>query len=765
MQSRPPIHTPPSPSSLTTPQPHPQHPQPLTLCLCVALSASLWACGDPSAPSADPNGELSDMSGGELGALDASLEPDAMFEPDMLIGGDETLDMSTLAEDMSTVLEDSGPVPEPDMGPDPSLELEAWREACPVEPGPLVEAGGGVYDQEVLTRLSLGGPLGGGQLLVVNPSGDDLSANAYLALKGGRVTRRDMSGVIRWVSEAGGLTALLGVWDLNEDGALEMLARSGRYAYLIQLSSGRTLWRSPEALVEGRPDVSALSLIRVFEETDEGPALYLTDSGCGSPGTADGALFRFRVGFGEGEVSRVEISAARRTGGRCTGEHLLARSTHEHAEALMVMDSNGLQAFELSEGRLARCSLLDDLPNPGLSDPIEVTLRGEESEGERAWLIFHPHELLLARELPLATPSEAPHCPEGATHALQASWRLPLPSLTHRLTTLEVPAALEGEEPTPVALVSYEGDGNGDTESSGGVIALSLESGATIGRLEGWRSLGAIPQREGKARLLLGRVDEGVPSSAPMAVNLFEIDPSALTPLLMNPSPDAPLPLTALWSTPYEQLTPLYGEAPANRPASWRAPLWLAGAQGAPHLLFKQRLDDGGERVLSLGDPREVSSIAADAPELWGALAEGGPWRAMSASCALSGCAHPDLITFAGAGGAVRSYHPDLTPLNDAEGGAEGGLSVPTGAVGVAWAPAEGEARSAHLLTLSSTGELRAYMPPESIADSWIERWRASLGAQSAPLSAKLHVSRHLNPTIALPNTRDPRTLTWTGLS
>ena len=35
----------------------------------------------------------------------------------------------------------------------------------------------------MLTRLALGGPLGGGQLLVVNPSGDDLSANAYLALK------------------------------------------------------------------------------------------------------------------------------------------------------------------------------------------------------------------------------------------------------------------------------------------------------------------------------------------------------------------------------------------------------------------------------------------------------------------------------------------------------------------------------------------------------------------------------------------------------
>lgn len=603
--------------------------------------------------------------------------------------------------------------------PDPNIELEQWLESCALSPSPLLERASGLYDQSVAEVLRLGGPLSSAALYAVNPSGADPSALSYLTLQGGRLERHSLGGQLLWVSDARGLTHIMGVWDLNGDGALEVVSRGLRHVYVASLSSGRTTWRSPDQLNPDGAEVSTLGLVRAFERDDQ-VRLYIADSGCGSAGSGDGALFSFTGSLSAPE--RTSFRASDRFAGRCPSQHSYHRG--ETREGVMMLDSQGLHLFDAQSGSRALCGAIADLPSQG-----NTFIAALELAGEPAWLLTTPTELILVQEAAL-DPQRAAHCPSSAPTALLPTWRHASPGLTRSALTV---IDLEGDG-APELLTSSVDERGWRTE------LLSAETGALIASTFNHVVLGALPTGDGLPLLLVAERAADTRDSDPQRVTLMALDVEAL-----SASSGATLTFTPRWSEALEGITPLYQGAPPDWSTAHRR-LALFSTEDGARLVLRQRIQsaqgDGLERLLMVG-PEGVEAL----------LEEGGPWRAMMGSCALEGCAQPDLITLAGHEGLIRSYTVDLTPIS------EQGLAQPTGATALAWSGDQ-------LITRNEAGELSALRPPRAPSDPWELNWRVYMGRSNEALSPPTLPSSSEQPEVVVtPSGLDPLRVSWEGRS
>ena len=685
----------------------------LTALTALIVPFMLTSCGEGGsvAVSQDPL----DMSGGVSDPSDQGL-----------MGGALSLDQGSggfAAPDMAL---DQGPTAGEavDMGgqvagtePDPDELLEAWRQACELSPTPLIEGAGALYDQSVSALIKLGGPLPSSALLVLNPSEVELDETTYLTLKGGRVERLDKRGQLIWVSEARGLTELIGAWDLNGDGSLELIVRGLRHALVLQLSTGRSLWTSPERLHPDGPEVSSLALVRLFES---GPhrKLYLADSGCGSAGSGDGALFDFSGALSSPELT--SFDATERLAGRCPAQH----SYHEspEREGLMMIDSRGLHLFDAHTGARALCGAVEGLPLQGNTELAELQINGRP-----AWLLFTPDELILVREQALEAEMET-SCPPEASTALLPVWRRSVTGLSRdSLTRIDLEA-----DGAPELLITSQ-DERGWLSS-----LLRAETGELIAQARGVVVLGALSV-EGTDPIVLSA--ERGPSDwpeAPQRVQLSRLDSAALLAELPSAEP-LELTLNPLWAEPLDGVTPLYSGAQASQSAAHRPLLMLNSDQG-PALLLKQSISPQSESLLIVDERGVIASLDSN-----------GPWRGLRSSCQLAGCLLEDAVTIADAEGQLLSYDAQLTPLFEGSPPKQ-----PTGGTALLWL-------GDRLITRSGSGALSAYGPPAETSGAWSELWRVPLGAAQGgrdPIPSRVEGP---SSVVAASAGLDPLNSTWLG--
>jgi len=679
----------------------------------LCLSVLCLACDEPPSVAVD-----TEPSGGEGGALSTDVGQ----------GGADSGGQAPALLDQGLTDQALPPTPldqgEADMGGaplageeggeslDPNEALEDWLSACALSPTPLVEGSGSLYEQGVAEALKLGGPLSRDALLPINPSGSDPSALSYLTLQGGRLERHALDGRLIWASEARGLTQIVGVFDLNGDGSLEVVTQGLRYVYVSDLSAGLTAWRSPEQLTPQGAEVSRLGLVRVFETADL-VRLYLADSGCGSAGSGDGALFTFSGALSAPDW--VPFYASNRYAGRCPSQH----SYHEDltGEGVMMVDGQGLHLFDAESGSKRLCGAVEGLPPQG--NTYIATL---EVSGRPAWLLTTPSELILVQEEPFDA-ERAPHCPSDSTSALLPIWRRPSPGLIRTALTL---IDLEGDGALELFTTSRD-------ERGWRTELLSVERGELIGSTYDQVVLGSLTVGAELPELLVAERSPTARDSDPQRVQLMTLDLDALN----EPSPV--LRFAPRWAEPLEGVTPFYQPPPASWSASHRMLAQLYDA-GAPRLALKQLIGGAQERLLIVG----LSGVEAQ-------LDEGGPWRAMISSCALAGCERPDLITLAGREGLIRSYDLSLTPTTSE------GVKRPTGATSLAWS-------GDRLIARSESGELSALSPPPSPSERWVTEWRAYIGRSSGALTPPVLSTSAERATLAVtPSSLDPLLVTWEG--
>ncbi|MBM4290645.1 MAG: hypothetical protein FJ138_03740, partial [Deltaproteobacteria bacterium] len=574
--------------------------------------------------------------------------------------------------------------------PDPDADLRAWRDGCPLAPTPLQERPTPRHEQEAAARLDAGGPPGAGRALPLpGATAEELS---WLSIRRGAVERVGAGGETAWSAPAPGVQALRGPWDLDGDGALEVLALSATRALVLSSSSGRLLWSSPDPLLPGGAPLSGLGVARALPlpaAAGGGLGLMLSDSGCGAAGSGDAALFRFSPG-GWGAPRVTPLPARDRYAGRCASWGLV-----EEGGALVLNDGLGPQRFDLNTGARLACGAVPGMAAAGAASLLEAP---------QGLLLFLADELVLARE---GAPASDAACPPGAP-ALLPAWRLPLPGLVARGVTL---LDLDGDG-RPVALVTARAPApEGDRWR---VVAVDLAAGEVVAHALDVALLGlAAPPAspEGEAVLL---VDERAPGAAPalaaaraVALSLPAARDALRARAAGASSLPAALPLRPLWAQAVAGATPLYAEAPPRATSDLVTLGALDGGALGPLVPLRRRLEGGEEEWFTL-------SLGGAQGGVVGWRGGDSPWGLAALTCAARPCAAPDRLALADARGDLRLFDPSLEPASPA-------LRRPSGAVALAWG-------GGRLVTLSKSGVLASH-DPAALGAGAPPRWSRRVGA------------------------------------
>ena len=559
---------------------------------------------------------------------------------------------------------------------------------------------------EVSGLWKVGGPIGPGALLI-NPRGEAADQYQLISLIGGRVEMRDEGGTLLWQTVISESLSLQGIYDLDGDGALEVVVRSRARVHVLSVANGVEVWRSdPQFDLEIEP-ITSVSRVLVDQAPEEPlPYLYVADAGCSSAGTGYGVIYRFPSGFTEAAVQPI---AEPRLAGRCARWHTLSRrraDTSEDLVEVMITDAKGLHAFNASTGARSLCGALAEMPPAG-----ELPYQRIQTEEGPGWIVFLPHELaLLTPHTRMEGALDEVHCaPEEAV--LRARWRIPMNGLT----------------PFGSVHLDHTGDGVDDLwvnaldQSSGGhQRAAYLIDGAN------GETLAIAPQI---AILGLYQTQDMMGSSGLEADLLIAEDPDTLQPLesswfhiqlarftwsaelASSASPVIYTP-TRLWPGAIDAAQPLWSAASVNDTQEHLRLMTFDGPQGLQIAL--KRDQRRAERPSSV----EESSVV-DAPlELILINASGGAqtrafseqWGVALPTCAsATGCRSPQRLALSLPNGQIEVL--DTASLASLGLGGDTPVSIPTGKVSVAMS-SDGPEREAYLITQSSSGQVTTYRLP-----------------------------------------------------
>ena len=144
-------------------------------------------------------------------------------------------------------------------------------------------------------RYYLGGAIGPRQARVLDIDGDGRGALVFVA--GGKLQARDRDGALRWETPVLGIDGLVAVDDLDGDGQLELVARTGDRVIIVSAAGGQVLWAQPG------DDLGTLADVRVADLDADGLSdILVQECGCCRINNgATGFAYRFARGFGAAE--------------------------------------------------------------------------------------------------------------------------------------------------------------------------------------------------------------------------------------------------------------------------------------------------------------------------------------------------------------------------------------------------------------------------------------------------------------------------------
>ncbi|MEE2645278.1 MAG: hypothetical protein VYD19_10130 [Myxococcota bacterium] len=452
---------------------------------------------------------------------------------------------------------DSGLPPLPEPGPAPRLE-------CPIDPVEGLILSQALEDQRVSATIGVGQAQEADSLFLANLS--PAPGLEWLSMSGGRAEVGSFNGERLWRSESQELREVITYRDFDGDGLFELLFTSGNGVAMIDALSGRELWRSPSAPVEGAPPFFAIGKAIVADlNGDTLPDLYITDIGCSANGTGYGRAYAFSRGFSQPEV--LGAFTGPRAGGRCTRWHSV--QVGQAGEALIAIpDRSGLQLFSAETGERHLCSDLSGMEIIGRLSHLAV---------DGGWFVVNQQLIGFAEEIE----GESPNCLGEASH-VGYRWRL------------------NGE--------GFRAEGGGVLDLGGGAygvvvsrqaergwetLLLSTEDGRTLQRFPASAALGITklpspvnPNEQVDALLLAEGPDANL--LPPFHVQLYQRESGSMT-------------LRPRWASPLEDLQPVYRDHDARgRSSDWRALQRIDHPDGLK-LLF-QRVPSLGERWLILAD-------------------------------------------------------------------------------------------------------------------------------------------------------------------
>ncbi|NOY92124.1 MAG: VCBS repeat-containing protein [Deltaproteobacteria bacterium] len=140
-------------------------------------------------------------------------------------------------------------------------------------------------------RYYLGGSLSASQMLTFDVDADGMLD--VLMVTGGRVVARTVDDTDLWSSPPRGISAFVGLADLDGDGSEELLARSNNQVVVLNPATGAELWEEPAG------EMGTLGGTRLADFDADGTVdLLVAECGCcGVNSGYPGAIYSFSAGF------------------------------------------------------------------------------------------------------------------------------------------------------------------------------------------------------------------------------------------------------------------------------------------------------------------------------------------------------------------------------------------------------------------------------------------------------------------------------------
>ena len=285
---------------------------------------------------------------------------------DAVVGADFQLDTGTVDARTDATptdagpdgeLPDGGPLPDgdlPDGGPLPDADLPPDAECVPPEPivSPDQDQIANAVERET---IPVGGPAGGGALLVQDVDADPDGRIDVLVARGGRVERFTEDGEAIWITPVLGTDRLAGVGDLDGDGRREVVAVAAQTVHVLDALTGRVEYTLPADIFgAGGPILTGVQTVFVADfDGDARDELYVTDGGCGREGTGWGALLNFAAGLDQPVATVIGLP---RENGRCARWNALADLDADGIPEVIINDALGLSAFDARTGAQRACA-------------------------------------------------------------------------------------------------------------------------------------------------------------------------------------------------------------------------------------------------------------------------------------------------------------------------------------------------------------------------------------------------------------------------